>query len=134
MRQPSERPSPRRELETAFVINFTHTDQDMTAQGLRIRNILARIKDRQREIFNFKIHPPISKINDAANGGGMDDGPDQDPMVPSSQVIVVPGPLRFSAIGEHTGASHNHNVVMPFGGESPGSKGPSHNRLSCGAM
>ncbi|KAL0912098.1 hypothetical protein M5K25_018047 [Dendrobium thyrsiflorum] len=57
----------------------------------------------------------------AADGGGMDDGPDQDPMVPSSRVIVVPG---FDAIGEHTGAGHNRNIVMPFGGESPGSEGP----------
>ncbi|KAL0928838.1 hypothetical protein M5K25_000762 [Dendrobium thyrsiflorum] len=57
----------------------------------------------------------------SADGGGMDDRPDQDPMVPSSRVIVVPG---FNAIGEHTGAGHNHNIVMPFGGESPGSEGP----------
>ncbi|KAL0928751.1 hypothetical protein M5K25_000672 [Dendrobium thyrsiflorum] len=40
----------------------------------------------------------------------------------------------FDAIGEHTGAGHNHNLVVPFGGESPGSEGPSHNRLSCGAI
>ncbi|KAL0925548.1 hypothetical protein M5K25_003894 [Dendrobium thyrsiflorum] len=30
----------------------------------------------------------------------------------------------FDAIGEHTGAGHNHNIVMPFGGESFGSEGP----------
>ncbi|KAL0911846.1 hypothetical protein M5K25_017771 [Dendrobium thyrsiflorum] len=30
----------------------------------------------------------------------------------------------FNAIGEHTGAGHNHNIVMPFGGKSPGSEGP----------
>ncbi|KAL0911308.1 hypothetical protein M5K25_019440 [Dendrobium thyrsiflorum] len=30
----------------------------------------------------------------------------------------------FNAIGEHTGAGHNRNIVMPFGGESPGSEGP----------
>ncbi|KAL0926323.1 hypothetical protein M5K25_002541 [Dendrobium thyrsiflorum] len=30
----------------------------------------------------------------------------------------------FDTIGEHTGAGHNHNIVMPFGGESPGSEGP----------
>ncbi|KAL0922821.1 hypothetical protein M5K25_006844 [Dendrobium thyrsiflorum] len=30
----------------------------------------------------------------------------------------------FDVIGEHTGAGHNHNVVMPFGGKSPGSEGP----------
>ncbi|KAL0913064.1 hypothetical protein M5K25_016496 [Dendrobium thyrsiflorum] len=29
----------------------------------------------------------------------------------------------FDAIGEHTGAGHNRNIVMPFGGESPGSEG-----------
>ncbi|KAL0917385.1 hypothetical protein M5K25_012440 [Dendrobium thyrsiflorum] len=51
-----------------------------------------------------------------ADGGGMDDGPDQDLMVPSSRAIVVPG---FDAIGEHTGAGHNHNIVIPFGGKSP---------------
>ncbi|KAL0919070.1 hypothetical protein M5K25_011139 [Dendrobium thyrsiflorum] len=56
-----------------------------------------------------------------ADGGGMDDGPDQDPMVPSSRAIVAPG---FNAIGEHTGAGHNHNIVIPFGGKSPGSEGP----------
>ncbi|KAL0907612.1 hypothetical protein M5K25_022031 [Dendrobium thyrsiflorum] len=57
----------------------------------------------------------------------MDDGPDQDPMVPSSRAIVVPGLLsqrRFDVIGEHTGVGHNHNIVMPFGGESLGSEGP----------
>ncbi|KAL0905371.1 hypothetical protein M5K25_023786 [Dendrobium thyrsiflorum] len=30
----------------------------------------------------------------------------------------------FDAIEEHTGAGHNRNMVMPFGGESPGSEGP----------
>ncbi|KAL0916177.1 hypothetical protein M5K25_013668 [Dendrobium thyrsiflorum] len=30
----------------------------------------------------------------------------------------------FNAIGEHTGAGHNRNIVMPFGGESLGSEGP----------
>ncbi|KAL0918817.1 hypothetical protein M5K25_010857 [Dendrobium thyrsiflorum] len=59
-----------------------------------------------------------------ADGGGIDDGPDQDPMVPSSRVIMVPSLLRFDAIGEHPGAGHNHKIVMPFGGESPGSEGP----------
>ncbi|KAL0910013.1 hypothetical protein M5K25_020934 [Dendrobium thyrsiflorum] len=33
----------------------------------------------------------------------------------------------FDAIGEHTGAGHNRNIVMPFGGESPGSEGPEQN-------
>ncbi|KAL0910236.1 hypothetical protein M5K25_021196 [Dendrobium thyrsiflorum] len=63
----------------------------------------------------------------SSDGGGMDDGPDQDPMVPSSRAIVVLGLLsqrRFDAIGEHTGADHNRNIVMPFGGESPSSEGP----------
>ncbi|KAL0923061.1 hypothetical protein M5K25_007106 [Dendrobium thyrsiflorum] len=32
--------------------------------------------------------------------------------------------MGFDAIGEHTGAGHNHNIVMPFGGKSPGSEGP----------
>ncbi|KAL0916216.1 hypothetical protein M5K25_013708 [Dendrobium thyrsiflorum] len=32
--------------------------------------------------------------------------------------------MGFDAIGEHTGAGHNRNIVMPFGGESPGSEGP----------
>ncbi|KAL0926133.1 hypothetical protein M5K25_004527 [Dendrobium thyrsiflorum] len=27
--------------------------------------------------------------------------------------------LGFNAIGEHTGAGHNRNIVMPFGGKSP---------------
>ncbi|KAL0922807.1 hypothetical protein M5K25_006828 [Dendrobium thyrsiflorum] len=30
----------------------------------------------------------------------------------------------FDTIEEHMGAGHNHNIVMPFGGKSPGSKGP----------
>ncbi|KAL0918805.1 hypothetical protein M5K25_010841 [Dendrobium thyrsiflorum] len=85
-----------------------------------------------------------------ADGGGSDDEPDQDPMVPSSRDIVIPGllshrrlpfliqreftenfgnlpvspPLGFDAIGEHTGAGHNHNLVIPFDCESPGSEGP----------
>ncbi|KAL0921250.1 hypothetical protein M5K25_008307 [Dendrobium thyrsiflorum] len=58
---------------------------------------------------------------DGRDGGGMDNGPDQDPMVPSSQAIMVPG---FDVIGEHTGAGHNCNIVMPFGGESLGLEGP----------
>ncbi|KAL0903439.1 hypothetical protein M5K25_027820 [Dendrobium thyrsiflorum] len=32
--------------------------------------------------------------------------------------------MGFDAIGEHTGAGHNHNIVMPFHSESPGSEGP----------
>ncbi|KAL0912388.1 hypothetical protein M5K25_018356 [Dendrobium thyrsiflorum] len=59
------------------------------------------------------------------DGGGMDDGLDRDLMVPLSRAIVVPGLLsQRSTIGEHTVAGHNHNEVMPFGGESPGSEGP----------
>ncbi|KAL0909918.1 hypothetical protein M5K25_020828 [Dendrobium thyrsiflorum] len=51
----------------------------------------------------------------------MDDGPDQDPMVPPSQAIVVPG---FSAIGEHTSAGHNRYIVVPFGGKTTRFRGP----------
>ncbi|KAL0907811.1 hypothetical protein M5K25_022249 [Dendrobium thyrsiflorum] len=32
--------------------------------------------------------------------------------------------MGFDAIEEHTGVGHNHNMVIPFGGESPGSEGP----------
>ncbi|KAL0917747.1 hypothetical protein M5K25_012833 [Dendrobium thyrsiflorum] len=32
--------------------------------------------------------------------------------------------IGFDAIGEHTGVGHNRNIVMSFGGESPGSEGP----------
>ncbi|KAL0910153.1 hypothetical protein M5K25_021097 [Dendrobium thyrsiflorum] len=42
--------------------------------------------------------------------------------------------MGFDAIGEHTGAGHNHNIVMSFGGESPVQRAPGHNRLSCGAI
>ncbi|KAL0904732.1 hypothetical protein M5K25_026875 [Dendrobium thyrsiflorum] len=35
----------------------------------------------------------------------------------------------FDAIGEHTGAGHDCNVVVPFGGKPPCSEGPGHNRL-----
>ncbi|KAL0910005.1 hypothetical protein M5K25_020926 [Dendrobium thyrsiflorum] len=35
--------------------------------------------------------------------------------------------MGFDAIGEHTGAGHNRNIVMPFGGESLGSEGPGRN-------
>ncbi|KAH0465041.1 hypothetical protein IEQ34_005144 [Dendrobium chrysotoxum] len=66
-----------------------------------------------------------------ADGGGMDDRPDQDPMVPSSRAIVVPG---FDAIGEHTGSGHNHNIMVPFGGDHLVQRAPSHNRLSCSAI
>ncbi|KAL0915646.1 hypothetical protein M5K25_016079 [Dendrobium thyrsiflorum] len=59
-----------------------------------------------------------------ADGGGMDDRPDQDPMVPSSRVIVVPSLLRFNAVGELMGSGHDRNLVVPFGGEPPGSEGP----------
>ncbi|KAL0918870.1 hypothetical protein M5K25_010916 [Dendrobium thyrsiflorum] len=60
----------------------------------------------------------------------MDDGLDQDPMVPSSRVIMVSGLLsQRSVIGEHMGTGHNHNLVMSFGGKPPGSEDPDHNRL-----
>ncbi|KAL0925395.1 hypothetical protein M5K25_003721 [Dendrobium thyrsiflorum] len=64
-----------------------------------------------------------------ADSEGMDDRPDQDPMVSSSRVIVFPGLLRFKVIGEHTSAGHDHNVVVSFGGKPPGSEGPGHNCL-----
>ncbi|KAL0904471.1 hypothetical protein M5K25_026591 [Dendrobium thyrsiflorum] len=32
--------------------------------------------------------------------------------------------MGFDVIGEHTGADHNHNLVVPFGGELPGSEVP----------
>ncbi|KAL0904426.1 hypothetical protein M5K25_026533 [Dendrobium thyrsiflorum] len=68
----------------------------------------------------------------------MDDGPDQDPMVPSSRVIMIQvylvrggsrpnlteGSLSAAMGFEHTGAGHNHNIVMPSGSESLGSEGP----------
>ncbi|KAL0927484.1 hypothetical protein M5K25_001656 [Dendrobium thyrsiflorum] len=38
--------------------------------------------------------------------------------------------MGFNAIGEHMGAGHNRNIVMLFGGESPGSEGPKLPRLS----
>ncbi|KAL0912996.1 hypothetical protein M5K25_016425 [Dendrobium thyrsiflorum] len=43
-------------------------------------------------------------------------------------LVVARGHFRFDAIGEHTGSGHNHNLVVPFGGESPGSEGPGHRR------
>ncbi|KAL0904404.1 hypothetical protein M5K25_026508 [Dendrobium thyrsiflorum] len=43
-------------------------------------------------------------------------------------VYLVRGGLRV--IGEHTGSSHDYNLVAPFGGKPPGLEGPSHNRLS----
>ncbi|KAL0923491.1 hypothetical protein M5K25_007550 [Dendrobium thyrsiflorum] len=94
------------------------------------------------------IQPPPVQGGMMPDGGGMNDRPDQDSMVPSSRVIVVPdllsqrshGLLRprvhcrhgvgFDVIGEHTGAGHDHNVVMPFGGESLGSEGVGHNLIS----
>ncbi|KAH0467874.1 hypothetical protein IEQ34_002907 [Dendrobium chrysotoxum] len=40
----------------------------------------------------------------------------------------------FDAIGEHTGSSHNHNLMVPFGGNHLVQRAPSHNRLSCSAI
>ncbi|KAL0912222.1 hypothetical protein M5K25_018184 [Dendrobium thyrsiflorum] len=62
-----------------------------------------------------------------ADGGGMDDGPDQDPMVPSSRAIVVPGLLvreGFDADGERIGSGHNRYIMVPFGGRTTRFRGP----------
>ncbi|KAH0452887.1 hypothetical protein IEQ34_017211 [Dendrobium chrysotoxum] len=45
----------------------------------------------------------------------MDDGPDQDPMIPSSRTIVVPG---FDATKERISSGHNQYLVVPFGGKT----------------
>ncbi|KAL0917872.1 hypothetical protein M5K25_012973 [Dendrobium thyrsiflorum] len=62
------------------------------------------------------------------------DGSSGIPSINDSVRQLDPGSLSqlnshwgFDAIGEHTGAGHNRNLVMPFGGESPGSKGPEQN-------
>ncbi|KAL0925426.1 hypothetical protein M5K25_003754 [Dendrobium thyrsiflorum] len=49
---------------------------------------------------------------------------------------LQPGPVdlhttEFDIIGEHTGADHGCNVMMPFGGKPPGSEGLDHNREIC---
>ncbi|KAH0467733.1 hypothetical protein IEQ34_002766 [Dendrobium chrysotoxum] len=41
---------------------------------------------------------------------------------------------RFDVIGEHTGSGHNHNIMVPFGGDHLIQRAPSHNRLSCSAI
>ncbi|KAL0909956.1 hypothetical protein M5K25_020871 [Dendrobium thyrsiflorum] len=43
-----------------------------------------------------------------------------------SRFSASPG---LDAIGEHRGAGHDHNVVVPFGGRPPGSEGLDHNYL-----
>ncbi|KAL0916511.1 hypothetical protein M5K25_014030 [Dendrobium thyrsiflorum] len=50
-------------------------------------------------------------------------------MVSSSRAIIVPGLLRFSVIGEHTGSDHDLNIMVSFGGKPPGLEDPNHNRL-----
>ncbi|KAH0462027.1 hypothetical protein IEQ34_009602 [Dendrobium chrysotoxum] len=40
----------------------------------------------------------------------------------------------FDAIAEHTGFGHNHNIMVPFGGDHLVQRAPSHNRLSCSAI
>ncbi|KAL0928708.1 hypothetical protein M5K25_000623 [Dendrobium thyrsiflorum] len=41
---------------------------------------------------------------------------------------VVQGYLvDLGAIGEHTGSDHDSNLMVPFGGKPPSSKGPGHN-------
>ncbi|KAL0928817.1 hypothetical protein M5K25_000739 [Dendrobium thyrsiflorum] len=44
-------------------------------------------------------------------------------------IRVLPSHPGFSVIGEYTGADHDHNIMVPFRGEPPGSEGPDHNRL-----
>ncbi|PKU60896.1 ABC transporter B family member 26, chloroplastic [Dendrobium catenatum] len=61
-----------------------------------------------------KFHHLTLKVD----GGGMDDGPDQDPMVPSSRAIVVPGLLRFDVTKGRIGSGHNQYFVVPFGGKT----------------
>ncbi|KAL0916099.1 hypothetical protein M5K25_013581 [Dendrobium thyrsiflorum] len=63
------------------------------------------------------------------DGGGMDDEPDQDPMVFPSQAIVVPGLLKIDTIGEHTGTGHSYNLVVPFVSQQPSSEGLGHNHI-----
>ncbi|KAL0927716.1 hypothetical protein M5K25_001917 [Dendrobium thyrsiflorum] len=49
---------------------------------------------RDLPIFGPHLLPHLSShVNECADGRAMDDGPDQDPMVSSSQVIVIPGLL-----------------------------------------
>ncbi|KAL0909634.1 hypothetical protein M5K25_020520 [Dendrobium thyrsiflorum] len=40
--------------------------------------------------------------------------------------VIVTG---FDVIGEHTGADHDRNIIVPFCGKPPGSEGHSRNRL-----
>ncbi|KAL0915004.1 hypothetical protein M5K25_015400 [Dendrobium thyrsiflorum] len=81
------------------------------------------------------------------DGGGNDDRPDQDPMVPSSQAIMVPNYLvrgdsqpnltegtlsptmKFETVGKHTRSDHDHNLIVSFGGKITQSEVPGHNRL-----
>ncbi|KAL0910023.1 hypothetical protein M5K25_020949 [Dendrobium thyrsiflorum] len=46
----------------------------------------------------------------------------------------MPDKFKSGSIREHTNVGHNHNVVMQFNGESPGSDGCGHNCLSCDAI
>ncbi|KAL0912035.1 hypothetical protein M5K25_017978 [Dendrobium thyrsiflorum] len=57
------------------------------------------------------------------DGGGMDDGPDQDPMVPSSRAIVVPGLLsqrRYSTQPDRRILVDSHGLLRPMVPYRPG--------------
>ncbi|KAL0923229.1 hypothetical protein M5K25_007274 [Dendrobium thyrsiflorum] len=72
-----------------------------------------------------------------ADGGGMDDGPNQDPMVPSSRAIVVPGLLsqrRYSTQPDRRILVGSHGLLRPRVPCRPVMRAPNHNRLSCGAI
>ncbi|KAL0920380.1 hypothetical protein M5K25_009511 [Dendrobium thyrsiflorum] len=72
------------------------------------------------DLRSYTFQGSFNGIKFRVDGGGIDDGPDQDPMVPSSQVIMVSGLLnQRSVIGEHTSDGHNHNVVVSFGSKPP---------------
>ncbi|KAL0916976.1 hypothetical protein M5K25_014532 [Dendrobium thyrsiflorum] len=45
-------------------------------------------------------------------------------LISRAAVCSAATPPGFDVIEEHTGVGHNRNIVMPFGGESPGSEGP----------
>ncbi|PKU83845.1 hypothetical protein MA16_Dca020728 [Dendrobium catenatum] len=59
-----------------------------------------------------------------ADGGGIDDVFDQDPIVPLSQAIVVPGLLRLDATKERIDSGHNRDLVVPFGSRTTRFRGP----------
>ncbi|KAL0915528.1 hypothetical protein M5K25_015954 [Dendrobium thyrsiflorum] len=111
-----------------FVDKILPRDFALILRGLYdLSSVAARVDMGNLEVWVFEkqyLKYEIYHLALKADGGGMDDGPDQDPMVPSSRVIVIPSLLRFNAVGEHTGSGHDRNLVAPFGGEPPGSEGP----------